>query len=61
MADFSYLEEKRCQLELSVSQLCQQAGISEEYYGHLLEGKIANPQAQKLQALYKALQIVVGY
>ena len=60
MADFSYLEEKRCQLELSVSQLCQQAGISEEYYGHLLEGKIANPQAQKLQALYKALQIVVG-
>ena len=37
MADFSYLEEKRCQLELSVSQLCQQAGISEEYYGHLLD------------------------
>lgn len=57
-SNFSYLQQKRKQLNLKVNTLCEQANITRAYFNQLVSGKIKNPSAAKLSALHKALQIV---
>ncbi|PVX39753.1 NadR type nicotinamide-nucleotide adenylyltransferase [Pasteurella langaaensis DSM 22999] len=57
-SDFSYLQQKRKQLNLKVNALCEQANVTRAYFNQLVSGKIKNPSAVKLSALHKALQIV---
>lgn len=57
MTNFSYLQHKRKQLNLKVSQLCEQAGVTRAYFNQLVSGKIKNPSAVKLTALHRVLQI----
>lgn len=56
--DFSYLQQKRKQLNLKVNTVCEQANITRAYFNQLVSGKIKNPSAAKLTALHKVLQIV---
>lgn len=57
MSDFAYLQQKRKQLKLKITDVCQQANITRAYFNQLVSGKIKNPGASKLQALHQALQI----
>ena len=57
MSDFSYLQQKRKQLNLKVNDICEQANITRAYFNQLVSGKIKNPSATKLRALHKVLQI----
>ena len=57
MSTFQYLQEKRKQLNLKVSDICQQANITRAYFNQLVSGKIKNPSAAKLTALHRVLQI----
>ncbi len=57
MSSFSYLQQKRKQLNLKVNELCTQANITRAYFNQLVSGKIKNPSATKLSALHKVLQI----
>ena len=58
MADFAYLQSKRKQLNLKVNDVCEQAGVTRAYFNQLVSGKIKNPSANKLKALYRVLNIV---
>ncbi|OOF71374.1 multifunctional transcriptional regulator/nicotinamide-nucleotide adenylyltransferase/ribosylnicotinamide kinase NadR [Rodentibacter caecimuris] len=57
MTDFSYLQERRKQLNLKVNEVCEKAELTRAYFNQLISGKIKNPSAAKLNALHKALQI----
>ncbi|PJG85322.1 multifunctional transcriptional regulator/nicotinamide-nucleotide adenylyltransferase/ribosylnicotinamide kinase NadR [Conservatibacter flavescens] len=57
MTNFSYLQQKRKQLNLRVSDVCEQANVTRAYFNQLVSGKIKNPSAAKLSALHKVLQI----
>ncbi|TCP92148.1 HTH-type transcriptional repressor of NAD biosynthesis genes [Cricetibacter osteomyelitidis] len=57
MANFSYLQQKRKQLNLKVNELCEKANVTRAYFNQLVSGKIKNPSAAKLGALHQALQI----
>ncbi|AAU36776.1 MULTISPECIES: multifunctional transcriptional regulator/nicotinamide-nucleotide adenylyltransferase/ribosylnicotinamide kinase NadR [Basfia] len=57
MSNFSYLQQKRKQLNLKVNDICEQANVTRAYFNQLVSGKIKNPSAAKLTALHKALQI----
>lgn len=57
MSTFQYLQEKRKQLNLKVSDICQQANVTRAYFNQLVSGKIKNPSAAKLTALHRVLQI----
>ncbi|HBO39326.1 MAG TPA: multifunctional transcriptional regulator/nicotinamide-nucleotide adenylyltransferase/ribosylnicotinamide kinase NadR, partial [Pasteurellaceae bacterium] len=50
MSAFSYLQQKRKQLNLKVNDLCIQANITRAYFNQLVSGKIKNPSASKLHA-----------
>ncbi len=54
---FAYLQQKRKQLNLKVTEICEQAGVTRAYFNQLVSGKIKNPSAIKLQALHKVLNI----
>ncbi|SUT87904.1 nicotinamide-nucleotide adenylyltransferase [[Actinobacillus] rossii] len=56
--DFSYLQQKRKQLNMKVNTVCERANITRAYFNQLVSGKIKNPSAVKLTALHKVLQIV---
>lgn len=58
MTDFAYLQHKRKQLNLKVTDVCEQAGITRAYFNQLVSGKIKNPSAAKLNALHTVLNIV---
>lgn len=58
MTDFSYLQQKRKQLQLKVSQMCEQANVTRAYFNQLVTGKIKNPSASKLKVLHDVLHIV---
>ena len=58
MADFAYLQSKRKQLNLKVTDVCEQAGVTRAYFNQLVSGKIKNPSANKLKALHRVLNIV---
>lgn len=57
MSQFSYLQQKRKQLQMKVTEVCDKANVTRAYYNQLVSGKIKNPSAIKLNALHKALQI----
>lgn len=57
MSAFSYLQQKRKQLNLKVNEVCERANITRAYFNQLVSGKIKNPSASKLATLHKALQI----
>lgn len=57
MTDFAYIQDKRKQLKLKVSTVCEQAGMTRAYFNQLVSGKIKKPNAVKLQALHRALEI----
>ncbi len=57
MTDFTYLQQKRKQLNLKVNEVCTKANVTRAYFNQLVSGKIKNPSAAKLQALHQALQI----
>ncbi|NBI12859.1 multifunctional transcriptional regulator/nicotinamide-nucleotide adenylyltransferase/ribosylnicotinamide kinase NadR [[Haemophilus] felis] len=57
MSNFSYLQQKRKQLNLKVNDICEQANVTRAYFNQLVSGKIKNPSAIKLSALHKVLQI----
>lgn len=57
MSQFQYLQDKRRELGIKVTALCNKAGISRAYYNQLISGKIKNPGAAKLTALHEALGI----
>lgn len=54
---FTYLQHKRKQLKLKVTEVCDRAGITRAYFNQLVSGKIKNPSAIKLNALHKVLGI----
>lgn len=57
MANFTYLQQKRRQMNLKVTELCERAGVTRAYFNQLAGGKIKNPSAVKLNALHKVLNI----
>ncbi|MDU8925510.1 multifunctional transcriptional regulator/nicotinamide-nucleotide adenylyltransferase/ribosylnicotinamide kinase NadR [Pasteurellaceae bacterium LIM206] len=58
MTDFSYLQQKRKQLNLKVNDICAKANVTRAYFNQLVSGKIKNPSALKLKALHSVLNIV---
>lgn len=57
MTNFAYLQTKRRQRQIKVSDLCEQANITRAYYNQLVSGKIKNPSAAKLNAIHQVLGI----
>lgn len=57
MLDYQYIQDKRRELGIKVTVLCEQAGVSRAYYNQLVSGKIKNPGAAKLSAIHQVLGI----
>lgn len=57
MKDYQYLQDKRRELDIKVTSLCEKANITRSYYNQLVSGRIKNPGAAKLSAIHRVLGI----